>query len=327
MRRARPWVTGGYQRSHDFSYIAGVPGRRDLTLELPVRGEFSLRAAAEFGFGPREGQREPFDGAMRLAFPVDGGRGYAGATLCHRDADGPVTVQLALRLDADPRAALAQVARVVSLDHDGVPFGRVGQVDPLIGALQRAHPGQRPVLFHSPYEAAAWAIISARRPPAQAARVREELSRQLGETFSLAGQERHAFPQPEHLLGLGDQFPGLNLEKLTRLRGVAEAALDGRLDVSLLHELGPEQAYIQLQQLKGIGPFYAGLIVLRASGFADAMLPMAEPRLLDRAARLYGHSGEPTVEWLGGLAEAWRPVRTWCMVLIRLAGDSGTVVP
>jgi DNA-3-methyladenine glycosylase II len=73
--------------------------------------------------------------------------------------------------------------------------------------------------------------------------------------------------------------------------------------------------------------FYAGLVVLRASGFADAMLPMAEPRLLAHAARLYGHRGEPTVEWLGGLAEAWRPFRTWCMVLIRLAGDSGTVAP
>jgi hypothetical protein len=37
---------------------------------LPVRGPFSLRAAAEFGFGPNEGSSEPFDGALRLAFPV-----------------------------------------------------------------------------------------------------------------------------------------------------------------------------------------------------------------------------------------------------------------
>src|SRR5690348_9938511 len=47
--------------------------------ELPIRGPFSLRAAAEFGFGPTEGRAAPFDGCMRLAFPLDGGMGYAGA--------------------------------------------------------------------------------------------------------------------------------------------------------------------------------------------------------------------------------------------------------
>jgi DNA-3-methyladenine glycosylase II len=263
---------------------------------------------------------------MRLAFAVDGGHGYAGAALRQPQADGPVEVALTLRGDADAESALAQVARVASLDHDGAAFLRVGEADPLIGALQRAHPGQRPVLFHSPYEAAAWAVISARRHAGRAARTREGLSIQLGETFELAGEEVHAFPQPEHLLGLGDQFPGLGLEQLTRLRGVAEAAQAGRLDVASLQAAGPELAFEQIQQLRGIGPFYAGLVVLRATGFADAMLPMPEPRLLAHAARFYGSDGEPTVEWLGGLAEAWRPFRTWCMVLIRLAGDQGTAV-
>ncbi|HEY2259894.1 MAG: DNA-3-methyladenine glycosylase family protein [Gemmatimonadales bacterium] len=298
-----------------------------VTAELPVRGEFSLAAAARFGFGPTKGAGDEFDQTMRLAFPLDDGSGYAGAVIRQPDPDGALAVELELRGDASPGVALTQLARVISVDHDGEAFLRVGDADPVIGALQRAHPGQRPVLFHSPYEAAAWAIISARRPPAQGARVREELSIQLGETFELAGETVHAFPVPQHLLGLGDQFPGLNLEKLIRLRGVAEAALSGSLSVVALHALGPEKAYQEVQSLRGIGPFYAGLVVLRASGFADAMLPMAEPRLLSHAARLYGLSGEPTVEWLTGLAERWRPFRTWAMVLIRVAGDRGTTIP
>jgi len=301
--------------------VLAVEDGRFSAQEIAVTGEFSLRAAAEFGFGPTEGRPPAFDGSLRLAFPVDGGRGYAGAVLAQTARDGPVSVHLELRGGADPASALAQAARIVSLDHDGAAFLHVGVADPVIGGLQRAHPGQRPVLFHSPYEAAAWAIISARRPSAQGARIREELSLQLGETFELAGLDVHAFPQPAHLLGLGDQFPGLNLEKLVRLRGVAEAALSGLLDVELLHELGPERAYEHLQQLKGIGPFYAGLVVVRASGFADALLPMREPKVLAQAARLYGFDGEPTLEWLAGLAEAWRPYRTWATVLIRLAGS------
>ncbi len=302
-----------------------APGASEQA-QLAVTGEFSLQAAAEFGFGPNEGHPARFDGAMRLAFAVDGGRGYAGAVLRQPMREAPVEVALTLEDGADPEAALAQVARVVSLDHDGVAFGRLGQGDPTLGALQTAHPGQRPVLFHSPYEAAAWAIISARRPSAQAARVRSALSEQLGRSFELDGEVLCAFPQPERLLECGDQLPGLNPEKVTRLHGIAAAALAGKLDVAALHALGPERAYEDVQQLKGLGPFYAGLVILRGSGFADAPLLMAEPKVLAHAARLYDlpNGQQPSLEWFTGLAERWRPFRTWATVLIRLAGDRGT---
>jgi DNA-3-methyladenine glycosylase II len=302
-----------------------VPDIEHHSAQLPVLGEFSLRAASTFAFGPTEGGAPPARDRLRLAFPVDGGRGYAGAVL-RQDAEphGPVTVELTLRDEADAKVALAQVARIVSLDHDGSGFAQIGRGDPVLGALQRAHPGQRPVLFGSPYEAAAWAIISSRRPAAQASRVREELSVQFGDTFELDGETLHAFPQPAHLLELGDRFDGLNLEKLTRLRGVAGAAFDGDLDARMLHALGPERAFDELQRLNGIGPFYAGLIVVRATGFADALLPMPEPKLLAHAARYYGRSEKPTLPWLTDLAQRWRPFRTWAMVLIRVAGERGT---
>jgi DNA-3-methyladenine glycosylase II len=294
--------------------------------EIEIRGRFSLRAAAEFGFGPNQGSPPPYDGAMRLAFPVDGGRGYAGAVLRQPDPDGPLRVELTLRDGAELEPALAQVARVVSLDHDGAAFARVGETDPVIGALQRAHPGQRPVLFHSPYEGAAWSIISARRPAAQAARVRMELAARLGASFDLEGRTVAAFPQPERLLEFGDQFPGLNPTKLERLRGLAGAALAGDLDVTRLHELGPELAHEELQRINGIGPFYAGLIVLRASGFADAILTVPERKGMVHTARFYGLPEPPNGDQFAALAERWRPFRTWATVLIRLAGDRGTTV-
>jgi DNA-3-methyladenine glycosylase II len=289
--------------------------------ELTPSGRFSLRAAAEFGFGPNEGRPPSFDGAMRLAFALDGGAGYAGATLRQPDPDGPVAVELDLVGSAEADRALRQVARIVSLDHDGAAFARVGERDPVIGRLQDAHPGQRPVLFHSPYEAAAWSIISARRPASQSAKTRTAIAERHGRSFALAGRTLSAFPQPERLLELPEDTPGLNPEKVTRLHAVARAALDGELDVGRLHELGPERAQQALQQIRGIGPFYAGLVVLRASGFADAMLAVAEPKALARTAELYGLAGPPTLEQFARMAEAWRPFRTWTAVLIRLAGD------
>src|SRR3984885_7588249 len=74
-------------------------------------GRFSLRAAAAFGFGPTEGRPPSFDGALRLAFCVDGGRGYAGAVLRQRDDDGPVGIELTLRDGAPHELALARGGR------------------------------------------------------------------------------------------------------------------------------------------------------------------------------------------------------------------------
>lgn len=102
---------------------------------------------------------------------------------------------------------------------------------------------------------------------------------------------------------------------------MAEAALDGLLDVARLHALGPEVATEEMLRLRGIGPFYAGLIVLRASGFADAMLSAPEPRVMAHVAHLYGLTSPPDLAALAGLAESWRPFRTWTIVLVRLAGD------
>jgi DNA-3-methyladenine glycosylase II len=176
------------------------------------------------------------------------------------------------------------------------------------------------VLFHSPYEGAAWSVISARRQPSQAAAVRRGLSVALGQTFELRDEQVVAFPQPQRLLEAGG-LPGLSGEKAERLRVVARAALDGTLDVAALHELGPAAAWSALQELPGIGPFYAGLVVLRAAGFADAPMPMAEPRVLAHVARFYKLAEPPTLEQFNELAEDWRPFRTWTTVLLRLAGD------
>jgi DNA-3-methyladenine glycosylase II len=76
--------------------------------------------------------------------------------------------------------------------------------------------------------------------------------------------------------------------------------------------------FIYAQTLEGIGPFYASLIVLRATGFADAPLRIPEPRTLNYAAELYD-APQLSLERLTQLAENWRPFRTWSTVLIRIA--------
>jgi DNA-3-methyladenine glycosylase II len=289
-----------------------------VSFEIRPSGPFSLAAIATFGFGQRAAAA--WDGVMRLAFCADGYESHAGVEV-RQDGDGTDlagTVRATVHGPADADRVRAQVARVLSLDHDGTPFTAAGRRDPVLGRLQAAAPGLRPPLFYSPYEAAAWSVLSARRPAAAMMAVRDRLSQAHGPVFELAGQAVAAFPAPEALLGVSS-FPGLPPDKLPRLHGVARAALDGRLDAALLLGLGPDQARVQVQQLAGIGPFYSALIVIRGTGFAD-VLPDAEPRVLALAGRLYGDGTPLEPGQFAALGEAWRPLRTWASVLIRAAG-------
>jgi DNA-3-methyladenine glycosylase II len=277
---------------------------------------FSLAAAASFGFGPTMGRPKPEGDVMRLAFVLDGHTEHAGVLLRQRP-DGAIEATV----DGTRKAAAAerQVKRILSLDHPGKGWLAVGKRDPVIGRLQKDHPGLRPVLFPSPYEGAAWSVISHRRGRAQAAPLRTRLATELGRTFELGGETLAAFPLPDRLATL-KTFPGFEPQRIERLRGVARAALDGRLDPDRLSAMPPEEARAELETLAGIGPFYADLILVRATGLAD-LLPRDEPRVLAYAGHFFGLRGPATPSQLHRFAEPWKPYRTWGVVLLRVAGD------
>jgi DNA-3-methyladenine glycosylase II len=258
---------------------------------LEPRGPFTLSSAARFIAGWPPSQAEVGDDQVHLRFLVDDWSGPAHVVL-RQDGD---VITGSVAADNEPRA-IAQAARIVSLDHDGAGYAEVGERDPIVGELQRTSGYLRPVLFHSPYEAAAWSIISARTRHEQAVKVRDALSR------------GGIFPAPERLLALRAQLT-LGDVKLARLHAVAEAALEGRLDREPLLAAEPDDALARLQELPGIGPFYAGLILLRAVGTTD-VLAAGEPRLKKAVETRYGKPLEK-------VADAWRPFRTWVSVLMR----------
>jgi DNA-3-methyladenine glycosylase II len=149
--------------------------------------------------------------------------------------------------------------------------------------------------------------------------VRRRLSQTYGRTFALPNGDVEAFPTPAELLAI-DSFPGLEPQRIERLHGVARAALDGLLEPKPLLEMAPDAALAHLQKLPGIGPMYATLILLRATGATD-ILTLGEPRLASYVSHYYGLAHPATPEELATIAEGWRPFRTWTAVLTRVAGD------
>jgi DNA-3-methyladenine glycosylase II len=292
--------------------VAPVPGELTITPD----GAFSLAAAASFGFGPNTGRPRPDGDTMSLAFVADDLVHQAAAFLT-QDAEGVVHCQVFG--EADPGQVLDQVRRVLSLDQSGLAWAEIGQRDPVIGRLQTEFPGLRPVLFHSPYEAAAWSVLSQRRHRTQATAVRKRLSQTHGRTFALPGGDVEAFPTPTQLLAI-DSFPSLEQQRIDRLHAIARAALDGLLEPRRLLDMAPDAAMAALQELPGIGPMYATLILLRSTGATDIMT-LGEPRLPSFVSKYYGLAHRATTDELATIAEAWRPFRTWTAVLLRVAGD------
>jgi DNA-3-methyladenine glycosylase II len=298
-----------------------APAATSVQTTLDTRGPYDLREVALMGFGHRD--ERDFDGVMRLAFCVDGDFERQVGVEIRQDGD-----QLDLRIHPGPEDAALddstvsvianQIARVLSVDHDGAAFVTMCRADPVLSRLQDAAPGFRPALFYSPYEAAAWSILSARRARSQGITLRAELSEAHGASFDLAGRQTLALPTPSALLAL-DSFPGLPADRIPRLHAVARAAHEGRLSAHRLSAMEPEEAMRDLQQLPGIGPFYSALIVVRACGNAD-VLSVKETMSRAAAAELYGWTTEPSDEEYAALAERWRPFRTWAGVMMRAVG-------
>jgi DNA-3-methyladenine glycosylase II len=288
-------------------------------MESVVRplGGYSLAASTRFleGFVPAGYVPPAVAGHLHLAFPLDGHDGVAAA--CARqttDPDGDVLMEASVEGDGPAWAAIDQMKRILSLDADGRGYDEVGRRDPTVGRLQARYPGLRPVLFHSPYEAAAWAVIGARISIRQAARIKSAMAEALGSAITIHGETLHAFPSPGGLATLGD-FPGLFGRKPEYLRGVAAAALDGRLDVAALRAQSENEVLRRLMEIPGIGPFSAELVLLRAVGVTDRA-PVTESRLPRAIALAYGRP-EPARDELDALTDAWRPFRTWVTLLVR----------
>ena len=283
------------------------------TTTLPLIGPYDLREVALMGFGHRD--ESAFDGVMRLAFCTDALDAQVGVEV--RQQDG--VLALTAHGDGDLDAIAAQVARVVSADHDGDAWAAVCAADPVLARVHAAAPGFRPSNFYSPYEAAVWAVLSARRARRQGIALRRRLSEQHGTVFALSGRPEAALPLPEQLLGV-EEFPGLPADRIPRLHAIARAALDGQLDVHRLAGMTPEEAMLDVQRLPGIGPFYSALIVIRACGLAD-VLSTQEDHTRAAVQTLYDLDHMPGDAELGQIAEAWRPFRTWAAVSLRAVGS------
>ena len=248
-----------------------------------------------------------------MAFPVEGWQGSAAVTL-RQAADGKIIGQV-YGPAAISEKARSQALAALSLDVSAEEWPQVGRRDPVIGELQAKYAFLRPVLFHSPYEAAAGFIIGHRRSIRQKVEIMNHLAEDFGGKLEVDGQVWHAFPQPAGLLTLAS-YAGLNEQKVERLHFVARAALDGLLDRDFLRSLAIEDALAQLETLPGVGPFFAQGILHRGAGLVD---DITRDDLTDYAIqKAYRLAEPPDQAKINEISRPWRPFRMWATVLLHI---------
>ena len=177
----------------------------------PVYGPWSLGTSRRFweDFSPSALIRQEAEDKIRTVFLSDADWQRIDVVITQEDGSARITATGAGDLDA----TTAQVRRFLSLDIDGRGWPDVGDRDPVIADAQRQLPGFRPCGFYSPYEAAAWSVLSQRIQMRQAAVIRTRLTEEYGN----AG----AFPAPSVLRKLELDLPG---RKNEYLHAVADAA-------------------------------------------------------------------------------------------------------
>src|SRR6202162_2312072 len=280
----------------------------EVPVETIPRGPFDLETeATHFGGWPKLG-----DGIV-MGFPVEGWNSSAAVVM--RQRGDIITGEVHGASAGDGERALLQHLATVSLDVDGAGFVDVGRRDAIIGRLQSAYHHLRPVLFHSPYEAACAFIIGHRITILQTRRLRQRLAEEYGARIAIDGTPFSAFPDPRTLLRL-ETFPGIAPVKIERLHHVARAALEGILDRARLRSMPELDALTQLRTLPGIGEFFAQGILMRGAGLVDAV---TDDDLTPRAIQLlYNLIERPDRAAVLKRAEAWRPFRMWAIVLLNV---------
>lgn len=248
---------------------------------------------------------EHFDGATyRRAMALE--RGSATLELTAQ-GDG-VRYALELEHPADREEAVARSRRLLDLDADlGAVETRL-RADPVLGPLVERRPGLRVPSTVDGFELAVRAIVGQQVSVAGARTVLGRLATRYGEPLEAHHGLTRRFPSPAALAAAdpGDfPFPRVRGEAL---RALARMVIEGRLDLDAGAD--PADTSAMLLEIRGIGPWTASYIGMRALGDRDAWLP-GDVGLRNALERL-GHPGDGA----GALrqAEAWRPWRSYAVM-------------
>lgn len=205
------------------------------------------------------------------------------------------------------------VERQFSADLDLGAFERLARDDRVLSRLVERFRGMRIPQALTVFETLISAILEQQVNLAFAHQVKKALIETYGDGVEYGGRRYNAFPEaaalavstPRELRKLQISGP-----KARYIIGIARAALDGALDLEGLRTIEPAIARGRLLEHKGVGPWTADYVGMRALGHLDC-LPAADVGLQKVIQLFYGMRQRPSPSRIEKLARGWAGWRSY----------------
>ena len=276
-----------------------------IVLRLARRAPFAWPALLRFlAVRAVPGVEEVVDGIFRRSLRLP-----HGPAVVELGDDGEA-VRCALAL-ADPRdlgPAVARCRRLLDLDADPVAVDETLDGEALLADLVGAVPGRRSPGAVDAAELAIRAVLGQGITVAAARTLARRLVEDHGEVLATPlGGVTHLFPTSAVLAGLDPaSLPGPAVRRAA-LHELAEALATGELVL----DAGADrrEAARRLRAIRGIGPWTAAYVAMRALADPDVFLP--GDIALRAAVTRRGGPGDP--RGMAALAARWRPWRSYAV--------------
>lgn len=198
-----------------------------------------------------------------------------------------------------------RVRRMFDLDADPAVVAKHLGGDSWLGPVLARHPGLRTPGAWDGFELSVRAILGQQVSVAAATTIAGRLARRFGRVVEGADGLDRLFPAPEQLAEAPIEEVGVISARAGSIRALACAVLAGEVSFS---NTPASEVTRSLQVLRGIGPWTAQYIAMRALGDPDAFL--AGDLVLRQRA------GGCTARELERHAERWRPWRSSAVMLM-----------
>lgn len=176
------------------------------------------------------------------------------------------------------------------------------------------HKGTPLVLDFHPYDSFLKCIIHQQLNLAFAHTLTERFVKKYG--FEVDGVP--FYPQPETVANLTVeelrelQFSGRKAEYII---GIAQAVVDGSLDINSLYEKSDEEIMEDLIKLRGVGPWTVQNLLMFGFGRKN-LFPVADIGIQNALKKLYNLDRKPTIEEMEVFKKNWEPYLSYASLYL-----------
>lgn len=166
-------------------------------------------------------------------------------------------------------SAVAAVERLLGLTIDLSEFYAFASHQEKLGHMVERFRGLKPPRLPSVFECVINGIACQQITLTQGIRLLSLLAGRYGAAFEEGDAVGYAFPRPEELASVDPgelRQLGFTTQKSRAIVELAEAIIEGRVDLEALEQLPDEEALKQLQTLRGVGRWTAEYVLLRGLG-------------------------------------------------------------